>query len=50
MNVDQYKLQNRGGVGVSGIKVHNDDFVEHIEMTSTHDFHLFFTTREGCIK
>ena len=45
MNVDQYKLQNRGGVGVSGIKVHNDDFVEHIEMTSTHDFHLFFTNK-----
>ena len=45
MNVDQYKIQNRGGVGVSGIKVHNDDFVEHIEMTSTHDFHLFFTNK-----
>ena len=38
-----YKLQNRGGVGMSGVKLHDDDFVEHIAMTSTHDFHLFFT-------
>lgn len=45
MNVDQYKAQNRGGVGIAGIKVHEDDYVEHIEMTSTHDFHLFFTNK-----
>ncbi len=45
MNVDSYKSQNRGGVGMSGIKVHEDDFVEHIRMTSTHDFHLFFTNK-----
>ncbi|WP_025724999.1 DNA gyrase subunit A [Acholeplasma granularum] len=43
MNVDEYKLQNRGGVGMSGVKLHEDDYVEHILMTSTHDFHLFFT-------
>ena len=43
MNIDQYKSQNRGGVGVAGIKVHDDDYVEHIEMTSTHDYHMFFT-------
>jgi len=45
MNVDQYKSQNRGGVGIAGIKVHEDDYVEHIEMTSTHDYHLFFTNK-----
>ena len=45
MNVDHYKTQNRGGVGMSGIKVHEDDYVEHIRMTSTHDFHLFFTNK-----
>lgn len=45
MNVDNYKTQNRGGVGMSGIKVHEDDFVEHIRMTSTHDYHLFFTNK-----
>jgi DNA gyrase subunit A len=45
MKVDHYKSQNRGGVGMSGIKVHEDDFVEHILMTSTHDYHLFFTNK-----
>ena len=45
MNVDHYKTQNRGGVGMSGIKVHEDDYVEHILMTSTHDYHLFFTNK-----
>lgn len=45
MNVDTYKYQNRGGVGMSGIKVHDDDFVEHIKMTQTHDYHLFFTNK-----
>jgi len=45
MNVDHYKSQNRGGVGMSGIKVHEDDYVEHMRMTSTHDYHLFFTNK-----
>lgn len=45
MKVDNYRLQNRGGVGMSGIKVHEDDYVEHIQMTSTHDYHLFFTNK-----
>lgn len=45
MNVDHYKTQNRGGVGMSGIKVHEDDYVEHMLMTSTHDYHLFFTNK-----
>jgi DNA gyrase subunit A len=43
MSVDDYKTQNRGGVGMAGIKMHEDDYVEHILMTSTHDYHLFFT-------
>lgn len=45
MKVENYRLQNRGGVGMSGIKVHEDDYVEHIQMTSTHDYHLFFTNK-----
>ena len=45
MSIDEYKAQNRGGVGVTSIKMHNDDFVEHIQMTSTHDYHLFFTNK-----
>ena len=45
MKVDQYKSQNRGGVGFAGIKMHEDDYVEHISLTSTHDYHLFFTNK-----
>ncbi|HKL95632.1 MAG TPA: DNA gyrase subunit A [Haploplasma sp.] len=50
MKVDQYRSQNRGGVGMSGMKVHDDDFVEHIAMTSTHDYHLFFTNKGRVFK
>lgn len=43
MKVEEYKTQSRGGVGVSGIKTHEDDDVSHILPTSTHDYILFFT-------
>jgi DNA gyrase subunit A len=43
MSTNEYETQNRGGVGRVGIKLQEDDYVEHIAMTSTHDFHLFFT-------
>ncbi|QFQ90003.1 DNA gyrase subunit A [Lacticaseibacillus manihotivorans] len=39
----EFKLQNRGGRGVQGTGVHDDDFVEHLISTSTHDVLLFFT-------
>ncbi len=45
MKVDSYKTQNRGGVGVTGIKTHEDDIVEHIIATKTHDYLLFFTNK-----
>ncbi len=43
MNASSYKIQNRGGKGMTGIKMHNDDVVEHLLYTSTHDYLLFFT-------
>ena len=43
MNTDIYKTQNRGGKGMTGIKTNEDDVVEHIINSSTHDFILFFT-------
>ena len=43
MNAESYKTQNRGGKGMTGIKMHDDDAVEHIIYTSTHDYLLFFT-------
>lgn len=41
--VDEFKSQNRGGRGVKGMGVHNDDFIEHLISSSTHDSLLFFT-------
>ena len=40
-----YKTQNRGGRGVQGMGTNNDDFVEHLLTTSTHDHILFFTNK-----
>ncbi|UDM32168.1 DNA gyrase subunit A [Lentilactobacillus laojiaonis] len=39
----EFKSQNRGGRGVQGMGVHDDDFIEHLVSTSTHDVLLFFT-------
>ena len=43
MTTESYKSQNRGGKGLSGIKTNEDDAVELIMHTSTHNFILFFT-------
>ena len=43
--VTTYKSQHRGGRGISGITTREEDFVEQIFTTSTHDTLLFFTTR-----
>ena len=43
LTVDNYKVQKRGGKGITGTKMQEDDFVEHIMYTSTHDNILFFT-------
>ncbi|EOC99439.1 DNA gyrase subunit A [Caldisalinibacter kiritimatiensis] len=43
MPEDTYKLQKRGGKGVIGITTREEDFVEHLFITSTHDYLLFFT-------
>lgn len=39
-----FKAQKRGGRGVQGMGVHDDDFIEHLLSTSTHDELMFFTT------
>ncbi|KRN09496.1 DNA gyrase subunit A [Liquorilactobacillus mali] len=39
----EFKAQRRGGRGVQGMGVHDDDFIEHLVNTSTHDELLFFT-------
>ena len=44
--VSMYRRQHRGGTGVTGAGVRDDDdFIEHMFLTSTHDFILFFTNQ-----
>jgi DNA gyrase subunit A len=40
-----YRQQKRGGVGVTGMDLKEDDYIEHLFVCSTHDFLLFFTNR-----
>jgi DNA gyrase subunit A len=46
--LDAYKQQKRGGRGVTGIKMRDEDFVEHIFIASTHSYILFFTDLGRC--
>ncbi|MBF7128953.1 DNA gyrase subunit A [Pediococcus pentosaceus] len=43
MATSEFRTQNRGGRGIQGMGVHDDDFIEHLVSTSTHDVLLFFT-------
>ena len=45
MKISEYHAQNRGGKGLTGMKTHEDDAVEHIVPTLTHDYLLFFTNK-----
>ena len=40
-----YRQQKRGGIGVRGMEMKEEDYIEHLFVTSTHDFLLFFTNR-----
>ena len=40
-----YRKQQRGGVGVTGMDMKDDDYIEHLFVCSTHDYLLFFTNR-----
>ena len=40
-----YRQQKRGGVGVMGMDMKDEDYIEHLFVCSTHDFLLFFTNR-----
>ncbi len=45
MPSDTYKSQRRGGKGIVGLSTREEDFVEHLFITSTHNFILFFTNK-----
>src|SRR6201987_3669452 len=40
-----YRQQRRGGIGVTGMDMKEDDYIEHLFVSSTHDYLLFFTNR-----
>ena len=41
----EYKKQGRGGKGRRGMTTREEDIIEHVVVTSTHDFLLFFTNK-----
>lgn len=43
MNSENYRTQNRGGVGIKGMATNEEDFVENIISMTTHDYIMFFT-------
>ena len=42
--VTTYREQRRGGIGVMGMELKDDDYIEHLFVASTHDYILFFTS------
>ncbi|MDY4678830.1 MAG: DNA gyrase subunit A [Bifidobacterium tsurumiense] len=42
---DEYRAQHRGGKGIKGAKLREDDVVDHFFLTSTHNWLLFFTNK-----
>lgn len=45
MSVDEYRVQRRGGVGVTAHKAKEEDFVENVIATNTHEQILFFSNK-----
>jgi DNA gyrase subunit A len=45
ISADTYSSQRRGGRGIQAMSTKEDDFVEHVSITSTHSDVLFFTNR-----
>ena len=43
-----YRKQRRGGVGIMGMGTKDEDFVENLFVTSTHNYILFFTDKGRC--
>src|SRR5712691_355577 len=41
--VTAYREQRRGGIGVMGMDLKDEDYIEHLFVASTHDYILFFT-------
>ena len=48
MSPSAYRVQARGGRGVTGMKTRDEDFVEHLFIASTHSYILFLTSKGQC--
>jgi len=44
----EYKRQNRGGKGVKGSDIRDEDFLEHLFVATNHNYLLFFTEKGKC--
>ena len=44
----EYRIQNRGGVGMKGSATRDEDFIEHIYVASMHNTRIFFTEKGRC--
>ena len=47
-NLNEYRVQSRGGRGFKGSDIRSDDFVEHLFIASNHNYMLFFTEKGRC--
>jgi DNA gyrase subunit A len=50
MPVGIYRRQSKGGRGVTGVKINDDDFIEYVFKAQTHHDLLFFTDKGRCYK
>jgi DNA gyrase subunit A len=44
----EYRVQNRGGRGMKGSEVRDEDFLEHLFVATNHNYLLFFTEKGKC--
>lgn len=47
-SINEYKTQNRGGVGQKGSATRNEDFLEHLFIGTNHQYMLFFSQKGKC--
>ncbi len=47
-NISEYRLQGRGGVGMRGLGMRDEDYVEALFVSHNHDYLLFFTDQGRC--
>jgi len=46
--LSEYRVQNRGGRGVKGSEIRDEDFLEHLFVATNHNYLLFFTEKGKC--